>query len=487
MGRRSVDAEALEALLEGRTSPDDAPRSLTRLAGLATAVRDHSSVEAPTDEFRTRLRTELLTVAAAGRPSLWDRTRDRLESATARMRYSVRTATAAALASTMIGTTGVAAAAQSALPGDLLYSVKGFTEDARLAFASGDVERGRLHLAFARERIEEVETGRERLSPDQLTETLDDLDVEAATGAEELLAAASTTQADRPALLDELEGFTAEMRGRVLAVSPDLPLSVRAATERTLEVLRRIDEQITGLMDLVACTDCADAAGTDTRPRVVLPGQGPATPCCGDGAEADADRGADGGTTTGGASGPSEQPRTTPTDPAADPDDPTGGGAPGFDAEAGQDVVDGFETAVDDLGTTVGDVGQTVGDTVGDVGETVGDTVGDVGETVGDTVGDVGSTADDVVDGVGDAVDDTGSLVDEIVNPSSTETSGPIGDTLGGVGDVLDQTGDVVEDTASELGDAVGDTLGGVGDAVGGLTGGLGDAVGGITGGGLLD
>src|SRR5690606_28322381 len=125
----------------------------------------------------------------------------------------------------------------------------GLTEDARLAFASGDVERGRLHLAFARERLEEVEEGRERLAPEQLTATLGELDHEASTGADELLRAAADGTTTDP-VLDELDAFTAELRTRILDLSGVLPLSVRPATEHTLELLRRIDVQVAGLLDL---------------------------------------------------------------------------------------------------------------------------------------------------------------------------------------------------------------------------------------------
>ncbi len=216
MARRSLEADRLEDLLSGQASPEDAPRQLARLATLATTVRDHTDLEAPSPDFKARLRAELLaTAAAAPEPTLLDRARDRVDAATARWRHSLRVAGASAVAATMIGTTGVAAAAQSALPGDVLYSVKGFTEDARLAFASGDLDRGRLHLAFARERLEEVELGRDRLTPAQFIETLDHLDAEAAQGADEMLAAAVAAADGRP-ILDELDAFTAEMRARLI-------------------------------------------------------------------------------------------------------------------------------------------------------------------------------------------------------------------------------------------------------------------------------
>ena len=413
---RRADIDTLEALLEGRTAPEDAPRAIQRLGSLATSVRDHTELETPTDEFRTRLRAELLEVAAAGRTTTMQRLRDRVDDATARVRHSLRAAGAAAVASTMIGTAGVAAAAQSALPGDVLYSVKDFTEDVRLTFASGDVERGRLHLAFARERLEELEAGRGRLSDDQLSGTLDRLDHEAASGADQLLQAAAAEDGDR--LLTELDDFTAEMRLRLLDLSPALPLSVRPAAERTLEVLRRIDLQVTGLLGLdgAGCAVCAGEAGV--QPRVVLPGDGPAAPACqcvqpappvgGDDADTD----------------PVEQPQDDPSDTS------TGGTV----------VVPDDDPSLS---------GGTGGDAV----------IDDLGSAVDDSVGDVGSVVDD-------AVDDVGSLVDELLDPSATSSSNPLQDTV-------DDLGDTVEDTATDLGDTVGDVTGSVGDTTGDLTDGL--------------
>lgn len=412
MARRS-DVDALDALLEGGPGASDAPRSVERLASLATAVREHTAVEAPSDEFRARLRAELLEVAAAGRPTLATRARDRVEEATAGLRHSVRTAGVAAVASTMIGATGVAAAAQSALPGDVLYSVKSLTEDARLALATGDVDRGRLHLAFARERLDEVEAGSERLAPDTLRQGLDRMDAEAAAGADELLQAVAEQTAG-PEVLEELDDFTAELRGRILELTPDLPLSVQPAAERTLEVLRRIDLQVGGLVGISSCESCGGVTGL--LPRVVLPGDGPAAPPC---------------QCVGDVTGSID-------------------GDPGVDAPAP------VPSSQDDPAAPAGGTG---GDPVPATPEQDGGSggLGGVATEVGDTVGDVGSGVDDVVDEVVEPLEDVGSIVDELLQPSASESSsGGVGDVVGDVGDTVDGVGDVVEDTASEVGSEVG-------------------------------
>ena len=52
---------------------------------------------------------------------------------------------------------GTAYAAQSSLPGDLLYPVKTFTEDGRLLVADGNDDKAELNLEFAQTRLEEME------------------------------------------------------------------------------------------------------------------------------------------------------------------------------------------------------------------------------------------------------------------------------------------------------------------------------------------
>lgn len=55
------------------------------------------------------------------------------------------------------GTAGVARAAQSSLPGDLLYGVKTSLESATLALARDDASRAELHIRFAQSRLEEIQ------------------------------------------------------------------------------------------------------------------------------------------------------------------------------------------------------------------------------------------------------------------------------------------------------------------------------------------
>lgn len=55
-----------------------------------------------------------------------------------------------------MSSTGLAMASQSSRPGDLLYTLKRGTEQARLAMTTDETARAELHLAFANERLKEL-------------------------------------------------------------------------------------------------------------------------------------------------------------------------------------------------------------------------------------------------------------------------------------------------------------------------------------------
>lgn len=411
MARHSADANALESLLAGPGSASDASAHLLRLAELATAVRDVAVLERPDPVFITTLREELVATITAGSPGLVARTRDLVDETTARWRHSLRIAGASATASLLIASTGVAAAAQSALPGDVLYSVKLFTEDARLALATGDVEQGRLHLAFAEERLQEVEAGLHRLSSTQITDTLTAFDTEAASGADQLLAASigdPTSDA-----LAELTTFTDSVRERLLAVIDDVPLAARPAAERSLEVLRRIDVQVGGLLAPVACEACGALTDLDVFiPRVVLPGDGPAAPLPCD---------CIGGPSTGGPA------PTVPLVPPADDRD-------GTDPDPGDDAQPAPTPPADDSSESGGlldDVTGELTDELPDEVDEVVEPIDDVGSLVDDLLGDteLADVVDEVDEDVGDLIDDLGA---------TTDVEGTVDDGLGGtVGDLL--------------------------------------------------
>lgn len=264
--------EQLAALLDGHDAPD-APSSLGALAGLATAVRDHADLVAPTTEFRNSLRAQLVAAADAP-PGLVERARTAWTSRTAHLRTSARVAVATMTASSMIGSAGVAVAAQEALPGELLYGLKHLTEDARLLLAVDGVAEARLHLSFARERLEELRSTAGRLDSDEVVALLAEMDAHSRAGVEVLLGGVPSGVADA----DEVRRFTADQRGGLVAVLNDLPLPAKPVAEDSLELLRRLEitangtttgdraardrDDLDGLLDDIEA-EAAEQAGRD--------------------------------------------------------------------------------------------------------------------------------------------------------------------------------------------------------------------------------
>lgn len=244
--------DQLAALLDGEDVPG-APSSLGALADLATSVRDHADLMAPSADFREALRADLVAVAEAP-PGLVERARAAWAARTAGLRASTRVAVATMTASSMLGSAGVAVAAQEAMPGDLLYGIKGLTEDARLLLAPDALAEARLHLEFAQERMEELEAMAGQLDSAQVAALLAEMDFHSEAGAEALIDGVTSGAIDP----EELRDFTARQRGRLTGVLDDLPLLSRPLAEDSLELLRRIEISAAGMTPLAAGCDCAD-------------------------------------------------------------------------------------------------------------------------------------------------------------------------------------------------------------------------------------
>lgn len=281
------EIEAFAALLDGDTTAADAPSSLGGLLTLATTVRDHADVVAPTPEFRASLREQLVAEAELA-PGLLERARAAWTVRTANLRNSARVAIATMTASSMLGTAGMAVAAQEAVPGELLYGVKGLTEDVRLLLADGDMARARLHLAFARERLEELQASAGDLTTDQVVALLADMDAHSEAGAEAMLEGVAAGAIDPR----ELRDFTRAQRDGLAGVFNALPLLARPVAQDSIELLRRIEISASGIVPSDRGCDCdtdtvraldpsappmtpVPGAGTSS---VTAPGDGPAVP-----------------------------------------------------------------------------------------------------------------------------------------------------------------------------------------------------------------
>ncbi|MBW3664817.1 MAG: hypothetical protein KY469_17090 [Actinobacteria bacterium] len=250
--------EQYALLLDGVLSDDDVGPELAALALLVQPLRA-VPLAPPDPVFRADLRQRLeLSVPV---PGVLQRVRDGIWERTARWRYSLRVATASAMAASMVGTAGVAAVAQYALPGELLYPVKQATETVRMALA-GDLEAvGRLHLRFAEERLEEVTDGATSLRSDLLVDALADMDESSRRGSDDLLTVFALE--GQVEALDVISGFLEQQRSGLGQVVELLPMDVQPFAQRSLEVLAAIENRV----EAAACGCDPDGAGPLPAPR----------------------------------------------------------------------------------------------------------------------------------------------------------------------------------------------------------------------------
>jgi hypothetical protein len=418
---RRQQIEELDALLEGRLAPEDASAASRRLASVATTVIEHDPL--PVAELgadrKTAMRHQLLADIAALPAPVAERTREALAPRMRRAANQARVAVASTMAASMVGTAGVAVAAQEALPGDALYGIKKATESLRLSLAGDHLSVGRLELRFAEERLEEVIAGSQDqrvASSDDLIGALGEMDERSLSGAEALVRVAERDE--RPELLEEVAAFTDRQASALAASYADLPVDVRPHAEDSLSVLRRIRIEL--LIPAIERCDCIelagassslpaeDAEGPDWFRSATLPlpplGSSDDLLAPSTGADADAELSTD-----------------------ASLEDAAGGSSTGTSPR--------ISSGLNDVGSTVDDTTQKVVEgTTGTVDKTVEDTTGTIDKTVEDTTG----TVDKVVEGdLGGAVDkvveDTSGTLDKTVE----DTTGTVDDTKGTLDDLL--------------------------------------------------
>jgi hypothetical protein len=441
--------EELDALLDGRLAPEHATASVRRLASVATTVVDHDPFPGATlgDDRKAALRDRLLADITASPTPVAERTREALAPRVRRAANRTRVAVASTMAAAMIGTTGVAVAAQEALPGDTLYGVKKATESLRLSLAGDQVATGRLELLFAERRLEEIIEGsqdRRVASDDALIGALDEMDERSLSGAEQLIGVAEDDA--RPELIEEVAAFADRQAAALVAAYPDLPAAVRPHAEDSLGVLRRIQVEL--LVPAIERCDCVDPAGSGSPPEPAEPRElawfrsAAAPPSSADGpareavvptlrSVADADASATAGQADAAATGG------------------TGGttGATSTVGEAVEDTTSAVEdttSAVERTGTTSGVTG-TVEDTANPVERTVEDTTSSATDAARDTAGSaVDDTVDDAAGAVGGAVD--GATSGGTVGGAVDDATSSVGDGVGGATDPADDAVGSVRD-----------------------------------------
>ncbi len=378
-------AEQFHTLVEQSTPVSERP-SPALPADLLDLVAQLRAVEppAPRPEFSATLREDLM--AAADTLLLPSEDTRRLTLPPRRTRRDRRIAVLVGAAALVGASTSLAVAAQSALPGEMLYPLKRVLEDAGTGAALNEQARGVSLLESATDRLTEVtallRTGDLREGR-TVAATLVDFSDQSLEASEVLLADYVET-GDETAVL-ELRDFAATSMEALAQVEAMLPEEAQAELQQAAEVLAEID-----VAAAQACPSCGGgitqipsvllSAGrggvpglTEVVPAPVVgpaPGQAPAGPGKGNGtggASGGGDGGSDGGgdggggllpdspavTGGGGGQGPNG-PLDDITDTVTGGGNTSQGGGGGGSGGGGGGVTDPLEDVIEDLDDTVG-------------------------------------------------------------------------------------------------------------------------------------
>ena len=375
-------AEEFNTLVESSTGAVDD----TRYAGVLALVEQLRALEppAPRPDFTLALREQLMAAADTVLLPAPDRASDtaRLTLPPRRTARDRRLAAAVGAAAIVGASTSIAVAAQSALPGEMLYPVKRLLENAQTEAHLSDGGKGTSLLSNAADRLAEVT---------ELSRT-SDLD-EASTIAATLSAFSEQSLAASDLLLDdfeqtgdrssveELNVFTASSMETLSQLEAVLPPGTSDELQYAAQVLSQIDAAASQ-----ACPSCR--GGLDQIPAALL------------------------------AAGELTEPSVTYVSPPLVEDASASGGGKQAGSQGGDKDSGGTEGSGDDSGAldpadlpASGD-GPTVDDPTGPLDDIVGGLTGGGGEQ---TSG--GGGGGDVVDDTVDAVEDVIEILDDPLLP----------------------------------------------------------------------
>lgn len=245
-------------------------RSNSRYADALSIVEQLRAVEppAPRPDFTAALREQLMEAAdtllvpaevAAERAAV-----DRLALPPRRTARDRWVAAAVGAVAVVGAGTSIAVAAQSALPGEMLYPVKRMLESAETGARLSDSGKGTSMLSNAADRLAEV-TALSRTSDldesDTIASTLDTFSEQSLEASELLLDDYAETR--DPSSLENLNQFTASSLETLNQLEAVLPPGARDELEHAAEVLVEIDAAVSA-----ACAVCR--GGLEQIPPALL-------------------------------------------------------------------------------------------------------------------------------------------------------------------------------------------------------------------------
>lgn len=217
-------------------------------------------------EFAARCRTRLMAVAAVqdlgsqatARSTGWRRgyqgLRRQVDSS---RRVPRRLALLSGTLAALLGLSSMGMASGSAMPGDPLYNIKRSKETAQLAFARSDINRGQLHLQFARTRLNEAQAIGSAAGVDS---ALDDADADTRSAMRDLGEAAMNRGSTTP--LEAIDQFIVAQQQDLQGWMDQQPTQVRTRSAESLTVLAQVQKRSQGLRNTLSCSN--GTAGVST-------------------------------------------------------------------------------------------------------------------------------------------------------------------------------------------------------------------------------
>lgn len=240
-------AEEFAAVVDGRTTGRDVNPELTELADLVSALRTQQPPE-PRPEFTASLRKRLLIEAEATLA-------EDASLTLAPRRAGTRERRLALVASSVVlvgGSTGLAAAAQSSLPGDALYPIKRGLEQIDESLSTNDAAQGRDLLGQAETRLDELAdlVGGEGATS-EVPGTVNAFTTQSLAGSRLLLESFEETR--EPAAVEDLRSFTAASLTQLQEIAKAAPAEAQDELAVAAATVLGIDEQAQS-----ACPRCTD-------------------------------------------------------------------------------------------------------------------------------------------------------------------------------------------------------------------------------------
>lgn len=231
-------AEEFDSLVENTSAGRVPDPRLAELLELVAAVRDLPAVE-PRPEFTASLREQLLD--AADTLLLPSADTQRLTLPPRRTARDRRIAAVVGGLAVVGATTSLAVAAQTALPGEMLYPLKRAMESAEIGVRVSDEAKGTSMLANATDRLAEIAALSRAgdLSDDAAATTLTAFS-DQALDASELLLDDYAENGDQAAI-EELRSFTADSMESLSQLETVLPETARDELVYAAQVLGEID------------------------------------------------------------------------------------------------------------------------------------------------------------------------------------------------------------------------------------------------------